>query len=480
VSLAATCAWALLVAAQLGWLPGTRFAWAFGLWRYFPPGVSAVLAAVSLLLCHRAPRAAILRLVEQAASAAARLPRTVRATLLLVGISLGLWALRERQLSGDSPLLLLAVQGGDQFVFPDTGATWLLMQVCTLAKSVSIPVWPAAQLWSCAWGGVTAALLAGMAKRLAPGNGPAAAVLILSGGLLRVFAGHVETYPVLLAAVVAYLWAGLSRLGDRGSLALPCLALGIALWVHAAAACLIPSLVWLLWDTAESSPAAHRLRRTSLGLALAALPTLLFFLTAMLTTDGRASLVDALAKALEILGQSNDPTATRWWVRGFGGEPSIGTDVVLLSRAQLKYLLNAAHLLSPFALPGIAMVVATNPRSLVAAASARFLMLVSAPLVLYAFALRPFWGPYDWDLFAPTALALSVLVLHVLATRREARSFRAMAVVLIGFAWLFVTLPFLATGVLTMRQAGPFAVPLQEYELRKALQPAPDWLAPWL
>ncbi len=479
MSLVATCAWVLLVAAQVGWFPGSRFAWAFGLWRYLPHTLSVALAGLSLALCHRSVRTALVDLAGRAGSGLARLPQPARAVLLTVGVALSLWALRERQLSGDSPLLLLAVRHGYRFVFPDTGATWLLGGVVALADHLAVRPGPAAQSWSCIWGGLTVLLLAGAAKHLAPRNGPTAAMLLLSGGLLRVFAGHVETYPVLLAMAAAYLWGAFSHLSGRTSLAAPCLALGGAVWVHASALCLVPSLAWLLWNTPHEAAARLNIRRVALGLALTALPMTVFIGT-LLATEGTGALADALAKANEILGQSSDPAATRWWVRGFGGEPSIGTDVVLLSRAQLKYLINAAHLLTPVALPVIAAIGVAAPRALVATPGARFLSIACAPMVLYAFALRPFWGPYDWDLFSLSALMLSALAAHLLALRLDAGEFRSVGVVLIGLAWLFVTLPFLTIGAVEVREAGPFAVSFREYDTRKPLQPAPDWLTPWL
>jgi hypothetical protein len=479
VSWVATTVWAVLVAAQAGWLPGSLHAWGFGLWRYLPTPASVALAVTGLLLCHGKSPAVLARKCGAFHAAVERVTPALRAPLAIVLVTVVLWLVRERRLSGDSPLLLLAVGTGESFVFPDTGATWLLAQVCAIGTAIGTRAWPAAQLWSCIWGGITCVLVAGLSRRLVASGPGLALAVVLCGGLIRVFAGHVETYPVLLAAIAAYAWAALACLGGNGSYLLCAITLGMAIWVHAAALCLVPSLAWLLWTTCSEPRPAVRLRRVALGLGLAGGPMLLF-VGALVVADERTALAGALARAWEILGQSRDTNAVRWWVRMPGGAPSIGTDVVLFSHAQFKYLVNAAHLLSPATLPVLASVLAAQPRRFVETQTGRFLTIAALPLVVYAFALRPFWGPYDWDLFAPAALVLAVLAVHVLAAGLSGEQFQTVAIILVGFTALFVTLPLLATGIWEPRPAGPFAVPLQEYSLRRPMTPPPAWLAPWL
>ena len=163
----------------------------------------------------------------------------------------------------------------------------------------------------------------------------------------------------------------------------------------------------------------------------------------------------AFDTAIQVPGQNVDRDARRWWVRGWGGSPSIGTDYVFLSLPHIKYLVNASYVLAPSATACLLVFGVASPRVFLATDHARFLGAASVPLVMYACLLRPFWGPFDWDLFALTAMLLALLAAHLLATRLPALVFRHMAAWLIGFQLLFVSVPFLSIGVATTRDAGP-------------------------
>ena len=126
----------------------------------------------------------------------------------------------------------------------------------------------ALQLALCASGALALLCVWRAGRYLAPGHGAGVALLILSGGLLRVFAGHVEVYGFLLAAAGAYLWSALAHLAGRASWTTPCLALGVAVWLHPSAVALLPSLVLLLHRTPLPRPG----RRIVLGLGLARCP----------------------------------------------------------------------------------------------------------------------------------------------------------------------------------------------------------------
>ena len=180
---------------------------------------------------------------------------------------------------------------------------------------------------------------------------------------------------------------------------------------------------------------------------------------------------------LEILGRSHEPGGIRWWVRGWGGAPSIGTDVVWLSRAHLKYLLNAFSLLVPACLPSLLFLLLRMPRALVAGAQGRWLAILAFPLGLYATAVRPFWGPWDWDLFALPALVLACLCVRALASLRLAPG---LAVACVGFQLCFVGIPFFWIGAGSPRDVGPFGFRSFDYDLRQPARPPPERLAPWL
>ncbi len=477
MSLGLFAAWCLLAAAQLGWLPFARHAWAFNLWSYLPCWAPWLLGAGSLLLCAARVRAGV---VAGFAAAGRRLGGGVGVDAAsAAALALGLWALRERTLGGDSAVLVAAAHAGHAFVFPEVGATFLLRSCLELGRELGLRPVESMRMLSCASGGVAIFLLLRVGRELAPGGSAAAvALFVLSGGLARVFAGRVEVYAPLLAAILAYLWTALRAARGAGSSTAPALCLGVAIWLHAAALLLLPSLLLV---PVLRRPGASRARKGQEGLALAALAgaPLALFLASQAAGAGTTSLAQALRRALEILGQSGEPGATRWWVRGWGGAPSIGTDVVLLGPAHLKYLLNAFALLVPGLLPLLAWLLARRPRAFLAGAQPRLLASAALPLVAYTLALRPFWGPWDWDLFSATALVLACLAVRVASELRSVHT-PGLAAACIGFQLLFFGIPFLWIAAGTPREAGPFGFRGFDYDLRKAGTPPPERLAPWL
>jgi hypothetical protein len=376
-------------------------------------------------------------------------------------------------------VLVAAADAGNAFVFPEVGATFLLRSFLEVGREIGLRPVESMRLLACASGGVAIFLLLRVARELAPGwSAAAVALCVLSGGLARVFAGRVEVYAPLLAAILGYLWTALRAVRGAGRGAAPALWLGAAIWLHAAAVLLLPSL---LWSAALRRPAAPRARALGAGAVLVALAgaPLGVFLALQADGAGAAPLAETLARVREILGRSGAPGATRWWVRGWGGEPSIGTDVVLLGPAHLKYLFNAFALLVPATLPALVFALARRPRALIGGPECRLLAAAALPLALYALALRPFWGPWDWDLFSATALVLACLALRLVFELAPAGA-ASLAAACIGFQLLFFGIPFLWIGAGAPREAGPFGFRGFDYDLRRAGTPPPERLAPWL
>jgi hypothetical protein len=299
---------------------------------------------------------------------------------------------------------------------------------------------------------------------------------VLSGGLLRIFAGRIEVYAPLLVAMLAYLWLALRALRGGGGAALAGLCLGFAIWIHASSALLLPSLLALVALRADPPRDRGAWREFAALLLLAAAP-LAGFLVVQSALSGWGAVLEAWLRVLEILGSGSELGGTRWWVRGWGGRPSIGTDVVWLSTAHLKYLSNSFTLLLPALLPALLLLLLLRPRTLVAGAPGRWLAIGALPLVLYSLALRPFWGPWDWDLFALTALLLACLCLRALA---ELRLAPGLAVACIGFQLCFFGIPFLWIGAGNPREVAPFGIRDFDYDLRQPARPPPEHLAPWL
>jgi hypothetical protein len=475
--------WLGLVALQLGWIGFARYGWAFNLWNYLPLPAGIVFGGVSLAVCSAPVRTWLLARAARLLERFDALASGRRRALAIAGslaFALAMWGLRERYATGDSNLLLFAARGGWTFVFPEPGASFLIHWTTDLFEALGWESMDGLRALSCVCVIPMLWFLSGAARHLAPvGLRSGFVLLVLSGGLLRVFAGHAEVYAPLLVCVSAYLWAALAYLDRRCSGWLPALALGIAIWMHMAAMALGPSLLALPWLVAQRDGDAPRILRALAAGLLSTLP-LLAFIGSVMLFGHELDVRRALRTLIEIAGQSNAEKAVRWWVRGWGSYPSIGTDVIFLSWPHLKYLINASSLLAPSALPIVVGWLVVGRGTARSSPAALLLFVAAAPLVVYACLLRPFWGPYDWDLFSATALLLAILAAHVV-TSGFAPALRAhVALLIVVLQLAFFGLPFIGTALGGWRDAGPFQPYRWHRDLRAPRTPPPDELAPWL
>jgi len=384
---------------------------------------------------------------------------------------------------GDSAILLYASSTWSSFHIPEIGATFLIGLVSQVGRSLGLgldAVVDLVRLAVCVSGTLALLLMWRAARHLTPGRHALGGVLLLvGGGTLRIFTGHFEVYAFVLAAAGAYLWAALAYLNGRAPWIAPCIALGVAVWMHFAAVCLIPSLLLLPRLSGDPGSAREHAGRLVAGIALVAAPSVAFLLLAWLLGAG-----DEFAQRWgvvgEILGTSEAPGALNRWLRGWGGEPSAGTDYVFLSVPHLKYLANAAHVLAPGALPALVWLACRKPRSFRASPIARFLLAACLPLLVYALLLRPIWGPFDWDLFAITAFFFAALSAHVLSTSLRDPVYAQVVVWIVGFSLLFVGIPFLAMGIAPAVGAGPFGVGEFDFHSVEPGTPGFEFLERWL
>lgn len=473
--------WAALVALQLARSGPLAYQWAFGLWRYHPAYFGAVLGALALAACLAPVQRRVAAAAARLHGAATTLPPPALYALLFAGFTGLLWSCRTHDLYADSPLLVTARVAGWWFAFPEIGATYLMQWARELGLPFRVgPIFPI-RLAVCLCGGLMLLLLLGAGRRLVPGprGAAVATVYLLSGALVLLFAGHVEVYAFQLPAVAGYLWAALAYLDRRCGYWLPALALGVAVWLHAASLLLAPSLLFLHLLAQPDLRPAERLRIVSPALLVGAMPFLLF-LGLEFTVGHREDLLRALDRAIEVLGGKSDPDAIRWWVRGWASYPSVGTDVIFLSPPHVKYLVNAFAMLVPSSVPVLVFFAVRRPGDLWATPLRRFLLAACLPLVAYAVALRPFWGPFDWDLFCLTGLMLGALAVNLLATELPQPLSRRVLVWLVAFHLCFVTLPFLVTGRVDGRVAGPYELWEGNFDLILPRTPPPDVLEPWL
>jgi len=482
VSLAGLGSWALLTAMQFQLIPFTSYAWGFNFWQYLPRWVPPLLGVTSLALCSGAVRSAVASGADRLRSGRFATPGLPSKAVALLLVFSAFWLLRERQILGDSGILLWTSSSWEAFHIPEIGATFLLGSLSRFGRSLALDLDGVIELvrFAVCVSGALALLLMGQAARyLTPGHALSGVLLLASGGLLRIFAGHFEVYAFVLAAVGAYLWASLAYLNGRGPWLAPCLTLGAAIWMHFSAVCLIPSLLLLPRLSARAGSASQEAGRIITGLALAASPSVVFLLVFWMLGAG-AEFEQRWEVVSEILGTSDDPNALNRWVRGWGGEPSRGTDFVFLSLPHLKYLGNAAHVLAPGAFPLLVWFAWRNPRGFRATALARFLLAASLPLLVYALALRPIWGPFDWDLFAITAFFLAALSAHLLHATLRDPTYAHVVIWIVGFSLLFVGIPLLLMGVATPGDAGPFAVGEFDFHSIEPTSASFKTLEPWL
>ena len=481
LSAAVFASWAVLCALQYGWIPLARNAWAVNLWAYYPAAVGVALAAVGFSVVFANVRE---RLGAVAGRVSAR-PGNSRLVEVGIGIvaAIAFWLARDNEISPDAHIFGAAVLTGRDFFFPDVGASWMIFGLMRIASALSLPLISLVQVMSCAAGGVVVAVLTSMARRGMLGQRRSlglATGLLLSGGIVRVFAGRVESYALLLAAVAVYIWLALAYLECGRGWYRTCLAAGVAIWLHAASICLLLGLVLLPRLRSPRLDFRGWLRLVVRGMAAAAVPGLVFLAAATLIGESR-NLDELVERALEVLGQSDAGQARRWWVRGWGGAPSIGTDFVFLSTPHLKFLANAVFLLCPAGPPVLVVLFAWRGATLCADTRVRFLLAMVLPLVVYTLALRPFWGPYDWDLFSMTAFVVILLQVLALELITPPVILRQVAVWLIVFQLLFVGAPFLGLRAESARDAGPFFTEgYMSGSIREPATPPPPALAPWL
>jgi len=428
------------------------------------------------------PRRLWIQFAQRLSGPLRTLPAALVQPTFFVLVGCALWLSREREITGDSLILSAAVHAGYAYIFPEVGATALGALGYRVLAPFGFGVLPAAQLVSCLFGAATALILARACSRFGDGRsglGPPLAALILSAGLLRVFAGHIEVYPAVLMFSSLYIWAAMETLDGRIGLWTPALALGFTIWSHVAALFLLPSL-WVLCGLVLPSPSVMRwFRRTLVATIWAALPGSLFLLWA-LTLGPQADADRLLSKMLEIAGIQPAALPKSWWVRFTSDAPipEVGLDYVFLSLAHLKYLANAFHVLAPAGLTILAVSLIRAPREFLSPKSL-FLGSAAAATGVYATLVRPFWGPFDWDLFAMTGLFLSALAAQILACPPARRFFNEVVAVGIGFQMVYIGLPFVLLAAIETRPAGPFATGVFPTEFFRGAPPHPS-LLPWL
>jgi hypothetical protein len=447
----------LLVPIELGWVPFFRSAWAFNLWQYLPASVAPLFALAALLLCWHKFREFALRVARGVYARTQDSAVRRIGWVALVAMPFVFYLLRERQFLGDS-ILILQFGGRWWFHVPELGGGFLFRLAFFVGDHLEVERLIMVQGLVCFFGAVAVACFVQLSRYIGStgGHQALAAAFILCGGVSRVFFGHVEMYAFVLACAGAYFWSAFAFLRGRCSWVVPSIALGIGIWMHLSLTLLIPTLVLLFHQTEQPQAFRHHVKRWAAGLALAAVPTLLFLIVLYAAGQGPHLLVAWRKQALVILGVEPSPIGWHYWMFGGGDSPSMSGDYDTSWCWHLKYLANAFFILVPAVIPVVLGFVLFWPRRFFSTPQASFLALASLCTVVYACVLRPFWGSHDWDLFSLTAICLASLAALLLVNWIDDPPLSHLSILLIGASLFFVTIPFLIVGISASRPAGPF------------------------
>lgn len=464
ISVGTFVAFGLLFALTYRYVPALQYQWGLDLLRYLPELVAWGVTLLALLVTTEEARRGLIRAGDWIASLTARWPEARRDALVFAGALALLLLGRERVMLGDSQLLASLLSQSRVWTYPEPGSLFVLRGVYHLALAFRIAPTFACQIFHCVAGAVAIVFVLRAARGAVPeGRGAGwVPLLVFSGGLFAAVAGRFDVQALPVCAAAAHLWLATRFLAGKGGLAAPALAFGVAAWLQPLFLFAAPGLLWL-------PRLAGRRLTPAVGLAL--VPLALHTAQLLVFAPKPVALTHALGHAW---------IGVEGWVRGWGGEPSIGTDYVFLSPPHLKYLANAGFVLAPATLPIAVAILALRRRAALAPPAVRFVAAGAAGLLLGTAALRPAWGPFDWDLFAVTGLWIAFLG-AVLLAGVEARAVRThVAAAAIGLQICFVGLPLVGIGQGAARDGGLFEERDFNPRLLRLGQPPPKHIAPWL
>ena len=464
VSVGTLVCFTLLFLTTYEYLPWLKYSWGFGLLRYPPELLSWLLTGMAGLLVFAEAREGLLRAGRAVATRLSSARDGVANGLVFV-VAFGLLvALRERVLQGDSQMLLFLLRQDSAWLYPQPGGLLLLQFLFDLFPKFGLGPALGYQILQCAAGAGSMLFVLCAARLALSGRRAAYGVLLLvfSGGLFASVAGRFDTQTFAVCASAGYLWLALRYLSGTGGLALPALVFGVAAWLQPLCLFAAPGLLWL------PRLAGRRYHPT---LALALLPLLLH--TALLFVFAPRPVPATRLLTHAWIG-------TQGWLRGWGGGPSLGTDYVLLSAPHWKYLFNAAGMLVPAGLPIAATILLLRRKAALGSPAARFVIVSTAGLMVGSLALRPVWGPFDWDLFAVTALWIGFSAAVLLASL-EGRALRNhLAVAAVGLQVCFVAAPLVSIGQGAARDGGLFEPGNFDRGLAQPGRRPPKHIARWL
>ncbi len=192
--------------------------------------------------------------------------------LLLIPWAMLLWRLVARtRFLGDGTVWLDGIKSGNPNPFSEPLAAAVWGAYARVLRGMGIPVDPVtAGVLPVVCGIAAAAILWGIASELTRRSGSRviAFAVLATLGIVQLYFGYIESYPVVSVAILAYLWLGLRRARDADHPIWLALALAVTIPFHLATVFLAPSYLYLLLR--DQRPALQRVGLTVLPFAGAA------------------------------------------------------------------------------------------------------------------------------------------------------------------------------------------------------------------
>ncbi len=329
---------------------------------------------------------------------------------------------------GDSFLLTSLVSGPGlpDFGSAGFGSLWLHKLIFRMAGilpgtgnlSGEIPY----LITSISSGALSIYLAARLSRLLLEGEAARAILFIVlagSGGALF-YMGYVEHYPLMQAALLAYLFLSIRHIRGEGSLGPPTVAIVAACAIHISAVVILPS--WILLLSKGSLPPRDRLKWLLPILLPAVAGALLLFRYSERFYGGLEAFIPLLQKGSHSYAFTD--------IQHFS---FVGNELLLLmGGALLLFCLNLPRRPEPEECED------NRPGTM------RFLAVTSFLGLLFLVTVDPRLGPRDWDLMALPLYPLILLVAMVTLSRRENPSSRVAGMIVA--AVLLHTVPWLSAN----------------------------------
>ncbi len=230
--------------------------WGMDQWAYMPGTATALIIAFGVLVLLPGFR----EMIARAARNIGGLPpiawlskrSLIGYTALLAASTALLWYFRNTtHFLGDG--YLWANHLTKNVIFNEPVSSYMYRGFYRLLNAqwspLSVSTFTAAAIISIAAGLVFIVFAVLTARLVSRGTGETSVLLLslLSGGSILLFFGYIEPYPPYAAAVMAYVYFGIRYLKGRSAIIAPIVSLVIAHVLHFSAVALLPSLAVLVW-----------------------------------------------------------------------------------------------------------------------------------------------------------------------------------------------------------------------------------------